>query len=724
MNKPPLSSFVGASTEKPSLASFSQSTSSTPLNGFATTDAKQMPAGQKAAMGIFSDIYKRGEGVIGTVERGAAALQDPKLGIFDKTKALLSTGLQTAGAVGGGVMDIIKGTTKSVASTLIPDAVAKPVKSAFGTAIDAIGNIPVVYGSQTKISDEAKFAVAGIKHLWDSLDPETQRNIEAAGNIGALLLANKTSPDVPTKEATKEAFATIPADIGKGKDAVVSSIKDAATKAKTAAQDLPGVKNYINSQAQDRAEAARLIAEGATGDARTAKYTLADSGVEKAIKDIKSSDSTQLFDDAIKEGSLKTEEVFSSGKILTTDAAKGRIDDVAAKLDNLEPGLGSEYRSRLAGKELTMDNIIKEGQDTLTGSVDKKLALDPLAKEAIKQGVDEGDVALVKSSSAADKAKMREMLNITENAKTNKAALERSSDVVGKTFADPARFVKKVNDEAAKKLDEVAAATLKGQKVDLSNAYTQYVDDLGKRGVTIGDDGKLVFDGSDFDGLDSVQKSLERMNTKFQTLEGGDAFNAHQVKRFIDEQVQYGKQAEGLTGGAERIVKNFRHNVDATLDDAFPAYNEINTQFAETRGYLDELQRLLGKSTPIGDELAPAKAGTLMRRVLSNAGSRTDVMRLISNTEELAKKYGYTMNESIINQVLFADTIEKMLGTEASTSLFGQVERAVRAAGAVKDLASGNILGAMTKGAGEVYNLAAGISDKAKIEALKKLLGQ
>lgn len=704
--------------------------SATPLNGFATTNAKQMPAGQKAAMGIYSDIYKRGEDVIDTVTRGADALQDPKLGVFGKTKALLSTGLQTAGAAAGGALDIIKGVTKSTAQTLIPDAVSKPVKSAFGSAISAIGDIPVVYGSDKTISDEAKFAVAGIKHLWDSLDPETQRNLEAAGNIGAILLANKTSPDVPTKEATKAAFKTIPEDIGKAKASVVASIKEASVKAKESAKDLPGVRNYIDGQAQERADAARAIVEGNVSDARTAKYSISDKTFQKTYKDIQSSDSTELFDKAIKEGSLKADEVYSSGKILTPDAASGRIDDVAQKLDNLEDGLGAKYRTELAGKELTMENIVKSGEETLNKAVSQKLSIDPLAKEAIKQGIDEGDVALIKSSSVADRAKGVKMVEIGKKMKTDTIfeANNRVSEEAGRTFNKPVDFIIKTNKEAAKSLDKVAKAELTGKPVDLSKAYTQYVDDLTKHKVDIDEKGLLDFDNSDYVDLPDVQKSLNTFHKRFTALEAGDGYDAHQVKRFIDEQVTYGGNAQqGLKGSAKTIAKNFRHNVDEALDTTFPAYDKVNTQFSETKNFLDELEDMA--KVPLGDsELLAAKSGMLFRRINSNSPNWKEFVRLIANTEGLAKKYGYVTDESVLHQVLTANMVEDMLKIAPQYSLAGQtklgVENAARALGAVKDVSQGNLLGAASKIGEEAYNVARGISDEAKIEALKKLLGE
>ena len=66
------------------------------------------------------------------------------------------------------------------------------------------------------------------------------------------------------------------------------------------------------------------------------------------------------------------------------------------------------------------------------------------------------------------------------------------------------------------------------------------------------------------------------------------------MKRFIDEQVTYGKNARGLWG-RPRVLKSLRHNLDGLLDEASQPTNQVNTQYAETRGALDAPQDVAGK---------------------------------------------------------------------------------------------------------------------------------
>ncbi len=86
---------------------------------------------------------------------------------------------------------------------------------------------------------------------------------------------------------------------------------------------------------------------------------------DKVLKDVRSSDSTSLFEKGIKNGALKRNEVYANGETLTAKAAKGRIEDVAQKLDGFKKGLGDEFRKQVDVKNSTMQSIITKGEEIL-----------------------------------------------------------------------------------------------------------------------------------------------------------------------------------------------------------------------------------------------------------------------------------------------------------------------------------------------------------------------
>lgn len=173
-------------------------------------------------------------------------------------------------------------------------------------------------------------------------------------------------------------------------------------------------------------------------------------------------------------------------------------------------------------------------------------------------------------------------------------------------------------------------------------------------------------------------------------------------------------------------MKNFRHNIDAILDVNFPQYNKVNTVYSETIKQLDNMASAIGRKFKVGDSFADAQAGIAMRRILSNAQSRSEILRLIQGMQGVAKKYGIKVDHDIITQANFADVLEKMLGSEAPTSFLGQGERFLNQAeegiGALSEFGKGNVLKGTIKAGKYAIDITRGISQDNKIKALRALL--
>jgi len=302
-----------------------------------------------------------------------------------------------------------------------------------------------------------------------------------------------------------------------------------------------------------------------------------------------------------------------------------------------------------------------------------RITVDPAAQEAIKQGVDEGSVALYKGSSNVDKKAMSKMLDVKLSGLTNKrnALLNRPDGVVGDTVLKRVNALADLNKQAAKKLDDVANG-LKGQQVDPTSTAQQFIDDLSDMGVTF-KKGSPVFKGSDIEEITPAQNLIKKVTRRMSEV-SDDANELHKLKRFIDEQVSYGKASEGLTGNTERIVKTLRSNIDSLLDNNFTQYNQVNTQYSDTIKALDSFGDVAGKTFDLQSPTANENAGNLMRRITSNARSRTDVIDSLSELQETAQKYGKTFDDDIITQVDFLTELERLYGSSAPTSLQGQFE--------------------------------------------------
>ena len=410
------------------------------------------------------------------------------------------------------------------------------------------------------------------------------------------------------------------------------------------------------------------------------------------------------------------------------NTVKGAINSLRG-LSNAPPGAGifgnessTKAAVRKAIEENPTDNITAKYIINGAG----KVKADPVAREVIKQGFDEGLVAAIKGSKPKDKQAMKNMITIIEKGKGNRLFFEknRPTDVIGDTVLKRFSSVRDINKTAGKELDGVAKG-LKGQKVDSSRAVGQFFDDLNEIGISVTRVGGALragFKGSDIEGIPAAENAVKKMLGRLNfNPERADAFNIHRMKKFIDEQVSFGKIGEGLTGKTERVIKSLRRNLDGSLDDAFPKYNEVNTRFSESRQALDEFQKAAGSNFDPFSANADKFVGNLSRRLLSNVQSRVKLMDSISQLENTSAKFGVKFNDDVFTQAMFADDLERVFGSFAPKSFKGEIEGAIKSA--ATDV-RGGVLETGAKVVGKAAEKARGINEQNAIKSLKQLVGK
>lgn len=370
-----------------------------------------------------------------------------------------------------------------------------------------------------------------------------------------------------------------------------------------------------------------------------------------------------------------------------------------------------------------------------------KVRADAQATETIKQGFDEGVIAAIKGANPTDKKKMLDMVNIMERGKKNKrfAVTNRPSDVAGDSLLNRFRIVKSANRRAGQELDGVASG-LKGQRADFNPAISQFIDDLDSIGVNIGNDVKPRFKNSDIEGVKPAERIITQLVDRMKFTKTPDAHDMHRLKRFIDEQVTFGKNSEGLAGRTESIMKNLRRNLDQTLDDTFPEYNRVNTTYAETIGAIDSLQDVAGKKMNLTGPNADKATGTLLRRLMSNAQSRVRLLDSVNDLEAVAKKHSGTgtdivpfgspggkatklekIDDDLLTQVLFVDELDAVFGPVARTSFQGQIDQALKQGVRATTTRAGALDTALDV-AGKTAEKVRGIDEDGAFKSIKNLL--
>lgn len=376
---------------------------------------------------------------------------------------------------------------------------------------------------------------------------------------------------------------------------------------------------------------------------------------------------------------------------------------------------GSQRGAKLA------EAIARGDRDAATKSVASTGAIvtNKPARRAVHQGFDPGVVSAIKVSTPQTKAQMRRMVDVLEAGRRNQLfqARNRPADVVGDALSSRLKHINQTNRKAAMEL-EGEARKLVGKPLDFSNPINRFVSDLSDMGVYLDEtqDGiKVVFDGSDIDGITAAESLVAKVIKRIKSMDGG-AYEAHRLKRYIDELVNYGKTAEGLTGKTESVVKQLRRGLDEVLDANFPSYNKVNTTFSDTRQAIDNFMEAAGTSMkrlgPEGQNIEK-QLGTLSRRFLSNVTSRAALYNSLDEINEVAAKYGASFADDPVMLALFSDELDNVFKPVARTSLAGDVTKAAMVEGRG---------GAIRQGAEYVYDKARGVNDENALKAIRELL--
>ena len=349
------------------------------------------------------------------------------------------------------------------------------------------------------------------------------------------------------------------------------------------------------------------------------------------------------------------------------------------------------------------------------------------AKEAVRQGFSQKRIDLFNTLGPLDKAKAREMLNIANRSRTSEryAAGNRTTDVVGDSLVSRYNFIKGKKNDAGKRINKVVRK-LSNEPVNYDNAVNSLLDELADFDVKINySDGGINFDFSNSVLSESpVASNLLNNALKRISSEGGqNVRSGHMLKKYLDTELSKPSTTEGLPGNVNAILGNFRRRVNNSIKKEYKEYRKVNDQYADTKGVLDDLQKAVGKSIDLESNTSGKAAGQAFRRVLSNAQSRQIQIDTIAKMDNVAAKYGANFKDSVFDQIIVADELEKMFNLAPRTSLAGQTQSAVGQS-IIDSAISPELMG--QRAAASMFNKASntvrGINDDAAIKAIGDLL--
>ena len=425
-----------------------------------------------------------------------------------------------------------------------------------------------------------------------------------------------------------------------------------------------------------------------------------------------------------------------------TEAGQEYLKDFGNALGTLPPVLGTTPvvglnaakvgRPKFASsRNKIISSIANDVPENVQKSFTKKLGKDRfqphifgMVKEARRQGFDEGVTTLVANASPVTKRGMMRQVMKVEKAKGDARirALERTADIPGEALVRQHDFVLGNKEQAGVQLGRVAKK-LKKESVNIDEPINSFLDGLDRLGVKFDEKGKPNYESAIFEGNAPAETLVNTVVRRIKRNDGfgeTDGLSAHEFKKFIDEQVTFGKKSEGGLGKVEGVVKSLRREVNDSISSISKDYKQANKQFSDTVTVLDELESVAGRKLDFSGRHADKAAGTLLRSQTNNTKGRANLLTVIEDLEGVANKYGGSFDDDILSLSIFADELDTIFGSGATTSLRGEVGKA--GVDTAIDVSQMTFLGAGALAAKEGARRLRGINEKNQLKSIKKLL--
>jgi hypothetical protein len=400
------------------------------------------------------------------------------------------------------------------------------------------------------------------------------------------------------------------------------------------------------------------------------------------------------------------------------------IDNVGTELatlpTNIEPKQAVNAivkRKLLSGAR---DDALAKFKISKVGGIEDDL----IAKEALRQGFQAGDIQAAKTASTETKRGMLEMIKMTRDIKANTSLAKkfRPTDIVGKSVMRRFSHVRDSADIARKELDTIAKTKLKGVKINSDSVRANFLDELDKMDIEVDTSTlrpKLNFVGSMISKDPTSQKVVNDVMDLLAEDRAPDALRAHKLKRQLDTMIDFNKKsAAGLTDAGRDIAKSVRRSLNNVIRDVSDEYGAVNDVLSESIDSLDEFQRVLGPSIDVFAEGAAKSVGQDLRGLLSNRKSRVRLQNAVNSLDDTAKNLGGDFDDDINDLVNFAEILDDQFGAVAKTSFKGQIGSAVKQASRGK-------AGAFEAGVEKVATVIEkrrGINDRAALRSIEALL--
>lgn len=368
-----------------------------------------------------------------------------------------------------------------------------------------------------------------------------------------------------------------------------------------------------------------------------------------------------------------------------------------------------------ANSPKTIDYIVKGSKAVKSKAV----------KEARKSGVlDDATTLMIKGADASDKKAALNMIETAKKSLTDKKSqyIDRTYDEAGSALKDRIDILDKTINDYGKRIGDVTRNMTQTVDMDtpINNFTKSLYEDLGVRFSQKGGRFSPVFKGSAIEDNGQAKRAISILVERIQSPKIDNASYNHNLKKYIDEKVTYGKDVEGIKGKTERALKAFRSDINNTLQDAVPEYRELNQVYSRASDLKGSIKDSIGSKVNLKDKKA---LGTAARALGNNTQKRGNMINTLNDIESFTDDMKIKTDGDVLTQFIVADELDNLLGGQAKTGFKGQISEGVSAA---VDAATGNTPSGIISKAGRLISKEKDTAEKLNLyeKAIKDMINE
>lgn len=333
-----------------------------------------------------------------------------------------------------------------------------------------------------------------------------------------------------------------------------------------------------------------------------------------------------------------------------------------------------------------------------------------VAQQAANDGVDIIDIQDIYSLPKSQKAPIRQLAQTVKEYASGVGKLA-PEEVVGRPIVARIKELTSQQGSVGQKLGEVAKelGTVSAREAG-TPVFTALKKVPGLEGLKIDRTGRLDFSDTRLQtaSTKSDRTAIQKIFTD--AIKPATGRQKHLLRQELFEVLEGKKRSlTNLTGTQERAYQAIRQGLSDVLDAKNPQYKSLNQEFARVAKPLEDIKKFLRNTDGLDEDLLSQKAGTLARRLTSNAASRTDLKQILRNLDAATEVPGKTQISLESLQDAY-NILGKYYDVAAKTGLRGQVRSGIEDATGVRD--------ALMKAVGDV----AGKTDAVRQAAFEKAL--